>query len=224
MITIRVGPENDFKDFVAHESFLKARSEFFRRALSGAWEESRSRIVKLPEDEPDIVALYLNLVYTKKLTIIRGSEEDTGELELDEFKSEFASKVHAEFYYMFAVYVLAEKLQDGTAKNEVMTAAFERLERKKLRNGTLVQALPSRSTVEMVYAGTPENSPARRLMVALWGNVDMTTLAQAFNSTMADWVSDLAKEVAALRPLRSGEAGHRVLRQGLAAYLEVERH
>jgi hypothetical protein len=35
VLTIHVGTEPDVKNFVAHESFLTARSEFFRRAMNG---------------------------------------------------------------------------------------------------------------------------------------------------------------------------------------------
>jgi hypothetical protein len=69
MVTIQVGLESNDAKIVAHESFLTMRSEFFRRAMNGAWEEADTRVVKLPEDDPDIFALYINYVYTAQLAI-----------------------------------------------------------------------------------------------------------------------------------------------------------
>jgi len=58
MVTVRVGDSTESEDFVAHESFLTSRSEFFCRAMNGSWEEAESRMVKLPEDKPAIFAIY----------------------------------------------------------------------------------------------------------------------------------------------------------------------
>lgn len=42
ILTIRVGKEPNHTDFMAHESFLTARSEFFRRAMDGNWKEAET--------------------------------------------------------------------------------------------------------------------------------------------------------------------------------------
>jgi hypothetical protein len=62
VLTICAGTEPDVKDFFAHEWFLTARSEIFRRAMNGNWSESESRVVNLPEDSSHIFTLYINYV------------------------------------------------------------------------------------------------------------------------------------------------------------------
>lgn len=66
-MTVAVGLEAI--GFKVHEASLKARSPFFVSALSTAWKEGREGIVKLPEDRPETVELYLKHLYTGKLHI-----------------------------------------------------------------------------------------------------------------------------------------------------------
>ncbi|KAH7085601.1 hypothetical protein BKA63DRAFT_21189 [Paraphoma chrysanthemicola] len=109
MLTISVGKEPKHKDFTAHESFLIARSEFFHCAMKGRWEESNTRVIKFPDDQYTIFALYLNFVYTGQLVTMRKSEEE---------RSDFISKdMWDEYDDLFRLYILAEKLQDVTTKN-----------------------------------------------------------------------------------------------------------
>jgi len=61
---------------MVHESFLTSRSEFFRRALNGNWQEAETRVIKLPDDDPEIVALYINFVYTGQLSTAKIKEKN----------------------------------------------------------------------------------------------------------------------------------------------------
>lgn len=119
MLTIRVGKEPFRIDFVAHQSVLTSRSEFFRAAMTGNWSEANSRVVKLPEDSPPIVALYLNYIYTGQLTTMRKTEEELSTLQVQEC----VVYVNMEYHDLFPLYILAEKFQDAAAKNAALIAA-----------------------------------------------------------------------------------------------------
>jgi hypothetical protein len=157
---IRVGTEPDLEDFVAHESFLISRSEFFRRALNGNWKEAETRIVKLPDEAPDIFGLYLNLVYTGHVHTAHKSQEDLMALDEDEF----VGIICKEYWKLVKVYVLAESLQDVAARNAVVIAMLD-LARVRYSDG--VGVVPSSGAASFGYAGTPESSPLRRLLVDL---------------------------------------------------------
>lgn len=43
---------------------LVARSDFFKKALSGEWKEATERVVNLPEEKPWIFAIYTHVLYT----------------------------------------------------------------------------------------------------------------------------------------------------------------
>lgn len=51
LLTVVVGAEPNQKRFSMHESIICARSEFFRRAMTGDWLEKEQRLIKLPEDD-----------------------------------------------------------------------------------------------------------------------------------------------------------------------------
>ena len=149
MITVRVGQEPNEKDFLAHESYLTTQSEFFRRALHGKLQKAESRIVKLPEDDPEIFGLYLNYVYTGHLPTTCEAEKD--------LTAHYLSLMD-EYHQLFSVYVMAEKLLNPDAKNAAMTALVEIWTRNP---GLVVSA----RTVYLVYEGTPGGSRARRFVV-----------------------------------------------------------
>lgn len=46
-----------------HADYLTARSEFFNAAIPKSWKECQTGAIKLPEDDPAIVALYLDFCY-----------------------------------------------------------------------------------------------------------------------------------------------------------------
>ncbi|CAO2656037.1 Nn.00g048400.m01.CDS01 [Neocucurbitaria sp. VM-36] len=96
-LKVMVGEEGNEEDFWVHQKILTSRSEFFKRATNGQWLESDERLITLPEDRPDVFRLYLNLLYTRQV----------------------ATK---SWRTLCQVYVLAEKLQDASAKNSVIDA------------------------------------------------------------------------------------------------------
>lgn len=73
-ILIAVGEGTSQQDFFVHETLLSARSEFFARLLQGPWKETNERRVSLPEDEPEVVKIWLKSLYVRcshsNLTVI----------------------------------------------------------------------------------------------------------------------------------------------------------
>jgi hypothetical protein len=116
-----VGEAPDTKDFIAHESFLTSRSEFFRRAINGNWKASETRIVNLPDDKAHIFAHYIEFVYTGQLPI---TSKTIAELE-DLTSKEFADYITEQYAAVFDVFVLGEKLQDLSTKNSMMQGALD---------------------------------------------------------------------------------------------------
>lgn len=63
-VRVLVGTEKPCaREFFAHEALICQRSRFFANAMNGSWIESDERKVPLPEDEPDVFALYLKVLY-----------------------------------------------------------------------------------------------------------------------------------------------------------------
>jgi hypothetical protein len=134
--------------FYVHEKLVTTRSEFFKRAASGLWQQDATHLVNLPEDDPDVFKIYLNLVYTGQL----------------------ATQSADEWIKLCRLYVLAEKLQDLQAKNETIKGMYAYCGEKADPIFTgVAHRFPAAATKEL-YEGTPERSQARKLIADLYGN------------------------------------------------------
>ncbi|KAF1835360.1 hypothetical protein BDW02DRAFT_568098 [Decorospora gaudefroyi] len=149
MLKVRVGHGENLATFTVHQAILRLRSEFFKCATGSVWQQDHDEhMVTLPDDDPEIFRLYINLVYAGRL-VTRGS---------DEWKK------------LCRLYVLAEKLQDLTARNAIidgMHAFFSELVSKSALLFDIEGPIPSESSKEL-YEGTPERSQARKLLVDLY--------------------------------------------------------
>ena len=136
--------------FAVHEALLRARLLFFKNCLSGAWKESEERLVKLPEDEPAIFLLYIQLLYTGqlayKLDPPRKSDHDI-----------------EENITLGKLYVLAEKLQDDGTKERVIDGLVMRLRDNDGKIQIHVLTVPA--MCKLIYGGTPGPCGIRRLLV-----------------------------------------------------------
>ena len=203
----------DTEEFTAHETFLISRSEFFRRAMNGNWQEADTRIISFPDDEPDTFALYLNHLYTGQLPIATETDEELKKLTADDF-SNFVTK---QYHSVLRVFVLGEKLQDLSTKNAMMEAA---LATTKLTGRNGKWQVPTVQTVNMVYNGTPSSSLARCLLVDLWTALSMSTIFENFDQIHKDMRKDLGKSVSDRYKVVSANIGNITDEKGIAAYLE----
>jgi hypothetical protein len=218
MLTIRVGKDSR-KDFTVHDSFLISRSEFFRRAMNGSWKEAETRIVNLPDDSTHIFGLYLNFVYTGKFNTMRKSEQELHRLDETTFKNH----IEHEYQDLFRIYVLAEKLQDISAKNAAITAAIE-VSQVAMRDGSWIP--PSFVTANNVYEGTPEGSLGRRLVMDMCGTVPLSYVVDQIHKYKftSDFVSDLGKVLERTREMKSQFRGNVMIKNGVQVYLEEPKN
>lgn len=188
MLTVRVGKGGKEKDFVAQESFLTSRSEYFRRAMNKIWTETGSRVIELPTEKPDIFALYLSFVYTGQLATMRTSQEKL----LAQEAATFQDNIESEYRDVFETYALAEKLQDAMAKNAAITAAIQAM---KMRSVNDAWPVPSFNIMNDVYKGTSKGSEARRLLLDMCATLPLATILEPLKnqSTHKDLVSDLTQ-------------------------------
>jgi len=182
---VRVGPEGSQQDFLLHEGIICKRSEFFRCAMNGNWSEKKARLVKLPEDDPKIFALYVNLVYIGELSRLSGLTKMTS----NEFQAQILSIVK--------FYVLAEKLQDKQAKNTALQTIHTDMIWK-----SSADKLPNAEIVEFMYKNTLKGSPGRRLMVDIWTDENAKCILEQSEVICKEFLVDLAYSLHAYRPLR----------------------
>lgn len=204
-----MGTAPNTEDFIAHESFLTARSEFFRRAMNGNWKEAETRIINLPDDTAKAFACYINYVYTGQLPTTSKTTSELKKLTEDKF----AYHVEDLYEIIFSVFVLSEKLQDITTKNAMMEAALATAGLIGIDGSTRG---PSYDVVNAVYNSTPVGSPARRLVTDMWTELSIEFIFSCFRYLHQGFVEDLGKSLQNARK----PAENILVRKGVAAYQE----
>lgn len=135
IVTVRVG--NPTTDFHIHE-LLCEHSPFFRNIM-------KERVIHLPDDKAKIFTIYHMWLYFGY--IFTRSE--------DEEKNASSTSSTAEWGLLCDSYMFGKKIQDSHFKDALMDAIINKM--------NTIDEFPDR--VQQVYQNTPQNSPARRLLV-----------------------------------------------------------
>jgi hypothetical protein len=158
--------------------------------MNGNWAESKERTVRMPEDDPKLFHIYVNLIYTGRVIT------DT----LEELKT--AKTIGDELHVLGHLYVLGEKLQDKAAKNTAVQSLLEVAQEKDNR-GKVYR--PYADTIRHIYQGTCAGSLARRLMAEMWVCIDIVHLTKMSEILPKEFLADLAIALRADRPKHKPE-------------------
>jgi hypothetical protein len=149
---VKVGEGENQETFDVHESLITSHSLFFKKAMSGSWKESEDRVIKLPEDDPEIFNVYVHHLYTGSVAVIP-----------EPLPADYAGAPTRKIICL--LYVLAEKLQDIKAKNSAIEALLADC-RVKQPNGKYY--FPGSHNVDIIYSGTLPGSMARKFLVDIY--------------------------------------------------------
>ncbi|KAJ5979082.1 hypothetical protein N7501_002424 [Penicillium viridicatum] len=86
------------------------------KAISGSWKESEEQTLNLPEDDPNIFALYSHWLYIGQIPVIVQSGT----------KEEVANDNYKEYYDLVKAFVLGDKLLDDEFRNSTIQAIIEK--------------------------------------------------------------------------------------------------
>jgi hypothetical protein len=155
IITLLVGAEKT--EMVAISSCLSFYSEFFRTALKKEWAEGQTRTVRLPEEEPGIIAQYLDFLLGK------GLPTDSVQV---------ASHNGEGYVALTTLFAFGERMLDSTLRNAIIWEII-RFTTIPSANGSYIY--PGVNSINDIYNCTTSASPARRLMVDLYIHAGNTT-------------------------------------------------
>ncbi|KAF2501382.1 hypothetical protein BU16DRAFT_435848, partial [Lophium mytilinum] len=133
-----------------HEELICAHSPFFKNAMKPEWAEMRSdpRAVHMPDDDAEAFELYMQWLYVKHLPIRDDESPDK------------------EYLLLAKAFVLGEEVLDDGFKQFLIDAIIAR---SKVRVGKGKKTyFPEAKVISVVYQGTPDGSPIRRLFVDFW--------------------------------------------------------
>ncbi|RDW92791.1 BTB/POZ domain-containing protein [Aspergillus mulundensis] len=149
-LTVVVGKETQTQTFLIHETPARKVSDFFDKALSGPWKESKERTVELPEVDPDVFALFVHWFYFKSLPV---GHDDIG------------AEKDMEYMELAKTYVLGDMLVSSALKNAAIDAIVEKSLTPKADENTYY---PSIEEIQYIYSNTVDGADIRRLMVDLY--------------------------------------------------------
>ncbi|KAH7138018.1 hypothetical protein B0J11DRAFT_513407 [Dendryphion nanum] len=174
LITVIVGPDSDDNDeeskdlqdelqetFYVHQHAICAASPFFANAMKPEWASSRPdpRTITLPEDDPAAFSIYMSYLYAKELPILNestASQPTTPEGKYRDIDNGYHNLAYA--------YVLGERLMDPAFKNAIIDAyvLYAR------GSPPAKRCYPSNEEIRILYEGTHEDSPIRKLLIDIW--------------------------------------------------------
>ncbi|CAN9106542.1 unnamed protein product [Alternaria sp. RS040] len=156
-----------------HTGVLIKSSEMLKNVIKTEWRTDATKPIDMSDVELTIFEAYCGWLYTGK--IVRSKEDDC-------------------FSLLAKLYVLGEKLMDTAFKSAIIAAIMRsKIDRKMY---------PCTRAVQIIYAGTPGSSPARRLMVYFWvfsAGPTWNGLSDLIEGTCPDFVNDLARELIVTR-------------------------
>ncbi|KAJ5198877.1 hypothetical protein N7491_000556 [Penicillium cf. griseofulvum] len=155
--TIQIIVRATKEPFHIHESLICTSSLFFKKAMSGSWKESHEHTVELPEDDPEIFALYSYWLYFSKIPLTVEAPE----------KNEFIGGiVKKEYLDLVSAYVLGDKLFDPKFQNSIIDVVFERCTTPDARDG--VRYFPGAEIIIHAYNNTTKSAIIRKLFVDIY--------------------------------------------------------
>lgn len=207
LVHVEVGTDKNSKTYAIYSSTLTTRSLFFRKALSGPWKEAEERVVHLPEDNVKTFGLYLHYIYNNEFACISNPSDNQ------------YSKT--ERVTLAQLYVLCEKLQDPKSKNCIIKASSDSI--CKIRsNGNW--NIPESAVIEILYKGTFQGAPVRRMLVDIFAQGVPSNFATAdwTNKYPGEFLQDLAVSLMTTFDLDVRRAAPLPREGKVVAYLEKE--
>jgi hypothetical protein len=146
-VILLVGKEQ--QEMLVHTNIISTHSAFFRTALKKEWKEGQTRVVKLPEDDPDIVTRYLDFVYHNRVV------------------TQYKSQADSNYIGLALLYVYGERVLDTFIQNTIVEHLLKPTDIVN-RNEPSHPIHPRPAAIEIIYEGTTAASHFRRLLVDMY--------------------------------------------------------
>lgn len=155
LVTLVVGA--DKRKMITHAHSITHDSPFFKNALKKAWEDNQTRDVKLPDEQPELVARYLDFTYGRGLASSKIVSITSAGWEADPYPA------------LINLYLFGERAANNNLRNAIISDIS--------RLGSLLDEkgyswIPDTKDITTIFNGTPATSPLGRLVVDMqvsWG-------------------------------------------------------
>lgn len=175
------------QEFYIHEDLICASSDFFKAAMRNECQESLSRSVDLPEEDPEIFEVYRQWLYSGRICTIENDSEPCNVVR------ESRNLSHA--------YVLGEKLQDATFKDTILDSIIEHSDDGRKW---------SINMIKIIWEGTPPASLTRKYLIdrfIYYGNEEL--LSRFRHRLPEDFFYEIAVALLKCRARPGGKAPYK---------------
>ncbi|KAF2827252.1 hypothetical protein CC86DRAFT_208688 [Ophiobolus disseminans] len=151
MITVELGEDRVRVRHPVIESVIRKSSKFFDNAMKPEWATARPdpRVIDLSDEGLDIFKIYLHWLYFRTLlTVVTDGD----------------GPKNPEYLVLFRCYIISDKFVDIEFNKVVLNSIVDALEYQPYYS----PCYPGQGPIRIIYDGTTEGAPARRLLVDLW--------------------------------------------------------
>ncbi|KAH0012092.1 hypothetical protein KCU78_g9828, partial [Aureobasidium melanogenum] len=179
MVTILAGPDQE--KFVVHQPLLCSKSQYFNKALTGSFEESKTGIVRLEDVSPVLFRIVVTWLYNGK--IVYTTSDDNSNIDQDfaglgyaSIPPETPARVHKDTstwsrHALVGLYLLADRLDIKMLRINTIDALRGAIARTK-------RGLDAK-VYQLIDSNTAAKSPLRKFAV--------DHLVYGVKHGMADW-------------------------------------
>jgi hypothetical protein len=174
MITLRVGEGEQGAEFTAHKNILCKASPFFKAACKPEWMKPGDNVIKLPEDNAEVIKMMIFWIYHDEVCIAKFDDKsviDTCEKALKAPWGLFAQ-----------LYVIGQKYQMPRLQDDAIDALLHHCEDHYLTAGI----------ISWVYENTLKGDKLRKLIFRIAKrDLDRSKLATFCNSLCWEFLFDM---------------------------------
>lgn len=223
IITVLVGVEET--PFAIHEQILKAKSDYFRAALSGPWKEAEQRSFRFEDVRPEDFAVYVYWLYYHQIKVPDLASTAPAAMMTSDYIDSCLATVASNYpdpskqdswvevywtttpsdrnwTYLFMLYALGDRLQSDPFKNSIMDQTLVRLAAVQ----GLVNAeekcrrgleIPLSIAIRHCYEITPPKSALRRFLTNITAEVACPAFMETLFSSAQhlDFIIDLGRKL-----------------------------
>ncbi|KAK5691953.1 hypothetical protein LTR97_011124 [Elasticomyces elasticus] len=190
---VLIGPE--VSPFTVHQDFLCRTSDFFKKARTGDWVESKERTVRLAHVEAAIFQIYVEALYYPDIDLYEAlalsSGDPAGQLLFDASEHRQVDIV----LQLCGLWALGEYLQDYKIQNKVMDALHQRVPISTYTSVRVIAWLSAHTTTTSLPAKYVRSLFANYLKNAEEPHVMLSKFKTGENKLSADMLADLLEEV-----------------------------
>lgn len=226
IITVQVGPEDEENSqsnretFYVHENAICDASPYFANAMKPEWSNLRPdpRTIILPDDDADAFELYLSFLYSRQLPILTPfpPKDPSSTMPnpnapgpaLPSTSTATSSSSNWEpqsdgYHTLAYAYVLGDRLLDTAFKNAIVDAYV------LYARGTqpAKRYYPSNEEIRILYEGTREDAPIRKLLVDIWTARGKSEWLDADMDLPGEFLAEVTRGLLRAREKRDGGVG-----------------